>query len=259
MGKKPKKKSQDFLEECTQDELELRKEKEEDKSRRQRKILTHNFRLKDIKPLTENQESVFHSYFSGQNVLMYGCAGSGKSFISLYLALNDLIAGKYKKIIIVRSAVASREVGFLPGTLAEKLAFYELPYQDMVSDLAQLPGAYDWLKSKDMLEFLSTSFVRGITLDDCIIIIDEAQNMLLHELSSILTRVGKNTKVFICGDTRQNDLAHAKGKQESGLPQMVNIAKHMKSFGVVEFQVKDIVRSGFVYDFLLAKINLGYD
>jgi len=211
-------------------------------------------KLKAVKPLTENQEKAFHSYFSDKNLLLYGCAGTGKTYIALHLGLTDVIRGLYKNIVLVRSAVGSRDIGFLPGTIAEKIALYEVPYKDMVADLCQRPGAYDLLKEKDVLSFMSTSFLRGITLDQSVIIIDEVQNMTDHEISSILTRVGEGSRVIICGDFRQNDLSiNGKKNQESGMEQLLKTCQRMKSFDLIEFQIKDIVRSGFVREYIIAR------
>ncbi len=250
MGKSSKFDEVDLL---TQEEIDERKKKKEEKHRRQRKILSYTLKLKHISPLTENQEKVFHEYFNRQNILMYGCAGTGKTYVGLYLALNDLVRGDVKNIVIVRSAVTSRDVGFLPGTLQEKMALYELPYKEMVGDLCQLPNAYEMLKSKDALEFMSTSFMRGLTFDDSVIIIDEVQNLTEHEISSVLTRVGKNSKVIICGDFRQNDLSINFKKQVSGLDKLLEVCRRMKSFSLIEFQLGDIVRSGFVKEYIIAR------
>jgi phosphate starvation-inducible protein PhoH len=231
----------------------------EEPNRRQKKILNHNLRLSELKPLTKNQEKVFHSYFSGKNVIMTGCAGTGKTFVGLYLALNDLMQGLAKKVVIVRSAVSTRDQGFLPGTIVEKMSMYEQPYKNIVSDLMNnRKDAYELLQKKDALEFMSTSFLRGLTIDDAVIIIDEAQNLSDHELSSVLTRVGHNTRIIVCGDTYQDDLKHlGKKSQTSGLLSLLICANYMKSFDIVDFDIEDIVRSGFVKEYLLARMKAG--
>lgn len=233
--------------------LSEKEKKKQERNRRQRKILNHNLKLKNIKPLTDNQDKAFHAYFNGQNLLMYGTAGTGKTYIAMYLALNDVLKGLFDRVIVVRSAVASRDMGFLPGTLAEKLAMFEVPYREMIQDLCQAGNAYDLLKTKDSFEFISTSYLRGITLDNAIIVIDEVQNMTMHEIDSILTRVGENSKVIVCGDFNQNDLSIGYKKQQSGMDDMVDILRKMKSFELIEFNIEDIVRSGFVREYLLAK------
>jgi phosphate starvation-inducible protein PhoH len=232
-----------------------------DPYRRQKKLLKHNFPLGQITPLTDNQEAAFHANGSAKNLVLYGVAGTGKTFLASYFALSDLVAGHAKRIIIVRSAVTTRDQGFLPGTLQEKMAMYEAPYREVFAELCGgRRDVYDVLKKKDYLEFMSTSFIRGVTFDDAIIIVDEIQNLTDHEVNSVLTRVGKNTRVILCGDTRQNDLKMTgKKNQETGMPGLLSVARAMNSFALVEFGVKDIVRSGFVKEYIITRINLGLD
>lgn len=232
-----------------------------DPYRRQKKLLKHNFPLQEISPLTDNQEAAFHANGSSKHLLLYGCAGTGKTFLASYFALSDLVAGNAKRVIIIRSAVTTRDQGFLPGTLQEKMALYEAPYREVFAELCNgRRDVYDVLKKKDYLEFMSTSFIRGITFDDAIIIVDEIQNLTDHEINSVLTRVGKNTRVILCGDTRQNDLIMTgKKNQETGMHNLLRIAKAMPSFGMIEFSVRDIVRSGFVKEYIITRINLGLD
>lgn len=232
-----------------------------DEYRRQKKILKHNFHLSEIKPLTNNQEGAFHANGSGKHLLLYGVAGTGKTFLASYFAINDLLSGIAKRIIIIRSAVTTRDQGFLPGTLQEKMALYEAPYRDVFSDLCGgRRDVYDLLKKKGYLEFMSTSFIRGVTFDDAIIIVDEIQNLTDHEVNSVLTRVGKNTRVLLCGDYRQNDLAMVgKKSQVTGIHNLIRVAHAMKAFASIEFGVADIVRSGFCRDYIITRINLGLD
>lgn len=234
---------------------------EEDQHRRQKKILNHNFKLDSIKPLTENQKKVFISYGEGKNILLCGSAGTGKTFLALYFALGDLFVGNARQIVIVRSAVSSRDQGFMPGNLAEKMAVYELPYKDIVAELTGgRRDIYDTLKKKCYLEFMSTSYIRGLTFDDAVIILDEAQNMTDHEINSVLTRVGKNSRIIICGDFRQDDLKMTgKKNHETGMKNMLKIAESMSCFDLIEFNINDIVRSGFVRDYIIARMNLNLD
>jgi phosphate starvation-inducible PhoH-like protein len=221
----------------------------------------HNgFKLREIVPLNDVQRSAFETYFTGQNLCLAGSAGTGKTFMALFLALNDLLQNKHEKVIIVRSAVTTRDQGFLPGNLQEKMQLYEMPYGDIVEDLFKRGDAYEIFKKKGFIEFMSTSFIRGLNFDNAVIIIDEAQNLSLHEISSVLTRVGKNCRIIICGDTKQNDLLeNKKNREKSGFDDMIAIAGKMKRFSVVEFGLEHIVRSGFVREFLIAKTRLNLD
>lgn len=228
-------------------------------NRRQKKILNHNLKLKYIEPITDNQEKIFNSYFSDKNVFIHGVAGTGKSYISLYLALNDLLQGHFKKIIICRSTVSLREVGHLPGTLEEKLSVFEEPYRAIVDDLFQRKGAYDLLKTKGSIEFMSTSFLRGLTFDNSFIFVDECQNMNSAELHTIFTRVGEGSRLIVAGDRQQNDLEFQKKKEVSGIENMLKIAKAMNCFDVIDMKLEDIVRSGFAKQYLITKYNLGLE
>lgn len=230
-----------------------------DKTRRKKKILNHASKLKHISPITENQEKAFHSFFSGQNLLLHGSAGTGKTYIALYFALNELLKGYCNKIILIRSAVVTRQMGFLPGSLQEKMALFELPYKDIVNNLIQVGGGYNLLKEKDALEFMSTSYLRGLTFDNALIIVDEIQNCNLHELSSVLTRVGKNSRIILCGDGGQDDLHVQQKRENSGFNDILRICSQMKSFDCIRFSLNDIVRSDFVAEFLIAKHNLGLE
>ena len=215
-----------------------------------------SLQLKEIHPLTENQGKVFTSYSEGKNIVCAGSAGTGKTFLLMYLCLQDLIySQEYDKLIIFRSSVPTRNIGFLPGDEKEKLAVYESPYRAICGDLFGRGDAYEILRKKELLEFQSTSFVRGNTFDNCLIFVDEIQDMNLHELSTIITRCGKNTKIFFSGDFKQCDFD---GKREiSGFNDFVKIVSYMYSFDIVEFQLNDIVRSGLVKEFLIAKEKLG--
>jgi len=217
-----------------------------------------NFQLKTIEPLTKNQKEAFEAYRCGQNLLLHGIAGTGKSFISMYLSLEEILSSsdsQYKKIVIVRSVVPTREMGFLPGNAKEKAQVYEAPYYAICTELFGRGDAYSYLKQKNLVEFISTSFIRGITLNDCIIIVEEIANMSLHELDSVITRVGKNCKVIFSGDFRQSDFT--RDHEKNGLPQFMKIIKRMKSFTFIDFDQNDIVRSGLVKSYIIEKDRLG--
>lgn len=203
--------------------------------------------LQNIQPLTFSQRRAFKAFSSDHNILMYGTAGTGKTFLALYFAMVDVYRRKIRdKCLIFRSAVASRNMGFLPGSARDKMKVYEEPYQHIMSDLFDRSGAYALLKQKGHLQFMSTSFLRGATLDDAVIVIDEFQNMSMHEVHTLLTRVGDNCRVIVCGDTKQSDLV----KEESFGGKLIDIASDMASFSTIEFFKEDILRSGFVREFL---------
>ena len=215
-----------------------------------------NLDLKQIEPLTKNQKLSFEAYNSGKNLMLHGIAGTGKSFISLYLAFNQILSSnsQYKKVVIVRSVVPTRDMGFLPGSHKEKAKVYEAPYYAICTELFGRGDAYDILKQKNLVEFISTSFIRGITLNDSIIVVDEIANMTGHELDSIITRVGKNCRIIFSGDFRQTDFVNNKDKE--GFTKFLDIIKNMKSFIFVDFQKEDIVRSSMVKDYIIQKDRL---
>ena len=215
-----------------------------------------NFRLKNIEPLTQNQTITFEYYSRDKNLMLHGIAGTGKSFISCYLAMKQLLDGdnRYKKLVIVRSVVPTRDMGFLPGNNKEKTKVYEAPYQAIFTELFGRGDAYEYLKQRGVVEFISTSFIRGITLNDSIVMVDEIANMTLHELDSVITRVGKNCKIVFCGDFRQSDFT--KEHEKSGLIDFMKILNRMKTFEHIEFDENDIVRSAMVKEYIIAKTRL---
>ena len=231
------------------------------KQMKRRKPLSAEY-LVDIDPLTDNQRRLFESYTDGKHIVAYGCAGTGKTFITLYNALQDVLDEQtpYERIYLVRSLVATREIGFLPGTHDDKADIYQIPYKNMVKYMFQMPSDADFemlygnLKSQETIKFWSTSFLRGTTLDNSIIIVDEFQNLNFHELDSIITRVGENTKICFCGDASQSDLQ--KTNERNGIVDFMSILRKMPSFDIIEFGVEDIVRSGLVKEYILAKMEL---
>jgi len=233
------------------------------KQMKRRKPLSVDY-LVDIDPLTENQRRLFESYNAGKHLVAYGCAGTGKTFITLYNALQDVLdeTTPYEKIYLVRSLVATREIGFLPGTHDDKADIYQIPYKNMVKYMFQMPSDADFemlygnLKSQETIKFWSTSFLRGTTLDNAIIIVDEFQNLNFHELDSIITRVGENTKICFCGDASQSDLQ--KTNERNGIVDFMTVLRKMPSFDIIEFGVEDIVRSGLVKEYILAKLETGF-
>ena len=218
--------------------------------------------LRDIEPLTENQQKLFESYSNNKNIIAYGAAGTGKTFITLFNALCDVLdtSTPYEKIYIVRSLVSTREIGFLPGDHEDKSFLYQIPYKNMVKYMFELPSAADFemlygnLKAQETISFWSTSFIRGTTFDRAIILVDEFQNLNFHELDSIMTRVGENTKIMFCGDATQSDLI--KQNERNGIVDFMRVLRLMASVDIIEFGVEDIVRSGLVKEFILAKMEL---
>ena len=217
--------------------------------------------MRTINPLTPNQENLFRCYENNQNVVAYGCAGTGKTFITLYNALRDVLDEKtpYEKIYIVRSLVSTREIGFLPGDHEDKSSLYQIPYKNMVKFMFEMPTEADFemlygnLKTQGTISFWSTSFIRGTTLDKAIVIVDEYQNLNFHELDSIITRVGQDSKIMFCGDATQTDLI--KTNERNGVIDFMKILRIMPSVDIIEFGLEDIVRSGFVKEYLLAKME----
>lgn len=216
----------------------------------------NHFELRTIYPLTSNQQRTFDSYRDGQNLILHGYAGTGKSFISLYLALEEVLKGKSvcDKIVIVRSVVPSRDMGFLPGNIKEKIKVYEEPYKEICDDLFGRGDGYDILKMKGLIEFTTTSYLRGVTFKNAIVIVDELQNMTFGELDTVMTRMGDDSKILFCGDFRQTDLSNDKDK--SGLIRFINITRQMNRFDYIEFDKEDIVRSGLVRDYIIRRTEM---
>ena len=217
-----------------------------------------------ISPLTPNQETVFEQYAEGQNLLLHGAAGTGKTFITLYLALQEVLDENtpYDKIYIVRSLVPTREIGFLPGDHEDKSALYQIPYKNMVRYMFSMPDdnsfdmLYDNLRAQETISFWSTSFIRGVTLDNAIVIVDEFSNLNFHELDSMITRVGEDSKIMFCGDITQSDLVRE--NEKTGVSDFISILQSMQEFTCIEFGIDDIVRSGLVKSYLISKYNLGF-
>ena len=233
------------------------------KQMKRRKPINTDF-LREIEPLTPNQQLLFNSYESGKNIVAYGCAGTGKTFITLYNALKDVLDEKtpYEKIYIVRSLVATREIGFLPGDHEDKSTLYQLPYKAMVKYMFEMRTDADFqmlygnLRAQETIDFWSTSFIRGTTFDNAIILVDEFQNLNYHELDSIMTRVGQDSKIMFCGDATQTDLVRE--NEKNGIVDFMRILRLMaNSVDIIEFGVEDIVRSGLCKEYILAKLELG--
>jgi phosphate starvation-inducible protein PhoH len=221
-------------------------------------ILNTKFGMKQINPLTPTQSELFDSYKQGYNLAAIGTAGTGKTMCATFLALQDVLEkGEYERVVIIRSAVQTREQGFVPGTLQQKEAIFETPYVDIVNDLFGRGDAYQILKQKGMIRFTTSSNIRGLTFDNSVIIVDECQSMNYHELDTIITRVGESSKIIFCGDTAQDDLKQGKNRADvSGLAMFLRVLNNIKSFKTVKFGIDDIVRSGLVKEYIIAKEKL---
>ena len=230
---------------------------------KRKKPLNTNYLL-DVEPITDNQKRLFESYKEGKHIVAYGTAGTGKTFITLYNALKQVLddTTPYERIYLVRSLVSTREIGFLPGDHEDKADIYQIPYKNMVKYMFQMPSDADFemlygnLKAQESIKFWSTSFIRGTTLDNAIVIVDEFQNLNFHELDSIITRIGENSKIMFCGDSSQTDLI--KTNDRNGIVDFMNVLRKMPSFDIIEFGIDDIVRSGLVKEYIIAKLEMGF-
>lgn len=219
-----------------------------------------SFRMNNnVTPMTENQRIAFDHWDQGYNVMLHGIAGTGKTFLGLYFALSEAMKTNsyYKKVYIIRSTVATRDQGFLPGSIKDKMRVFESPYVPICTKFFGRGDAYEILKNKGLLEFTTTSYLRGETFDDCIILVDEIQNMADGELHTVMTRVGENCRIIFCGDVKQDDLTSERKKELSGLRDFMKIIRKMDEFKFVDFQIEDIVRSKLVKSYIIQRDRLG--
>ena len=213
----------------------------------------------DISPMTENQRRAFDQWDDGYNLMLHGIAGTGKTFIGMYLALSAVLtpSSPYKRVYIVRSTVSTRDQGFLPGSLKDKAKVFEAPYVPIATKLFGRGDAYEVLKGKGVVEFITTSYLRGETFDNCILLVDEVQNMGDGELHTVMTRVGENCRILFCGDVKQDDLTSERKKELSGLRDFMRIIERMREFEFVNFEIEDIVRSKLVKSYIIQRDKLG--
>ena len=232
-----------------------KQEKRTKKQLRQQKDKPIN--LRQVIPITDTQERAFSSYRAGKNMLLHGVAGTGKTFVSVYLALKDALehCDNKSNVQIIRSVVPTRDMGFLPGNQREKTRIYEEPYLAICGEMFNRSDAYETLKRRDIIQFTTTSYIRGLTFNDSTVIVDECQNMTWHELDSVITRLGENTRIIFCGDFRQSDFLWNKDK--SGIHDFMKVIKTMDSFDFIEFEKDDIVRSNLVKEYIISKLELG--
>lgn len=230
--------------------------KKKQKQTAQEQVKNH-FELRQINPLTPNQHKTFNAYKQGLNLFCHGFAGTGKTYCALYLALNEILSPTsiYNKVVIVRSVVQARDMGFLPGNVKEKSQIFEEPYKEICDDLFGRGDGYNILKMKGLVQFVTTSFLRGITFNNAIVIVDECQNMAFGELDTVMTRLGDQSKVIFCGDFRQTDLLYE--REKSGLAKFINITKQLNAFSYIEYEKTDIVRSPLVRDYIIKRTEMG--
>lgn len=214
----------------------------------------HSSDLRNIVPKTINQNIAIKSFLAGDNLALLGCAGTGKTFLALYLGLRSVLAGEHSKVILVRSAVPVRDLGHLPGTYDEKTSIYELPYKPMCDELFPFSRCYENLKLSGYIDFFTTSYVRGVTFYDSVVIVDEAQSLNAHELDSIITRLGTSCRLVICGDSIQSDLRYS---ERYGFNTIIPILADTPHFTCINFTADDIVRSGFVRDYIISRDKHG--
>lgn len=224
--------------------------------------LTHKIKLEDmieVEPLTPNQVKAFKGYEKNRSLVLAGSAGTGKTFMALSMALEEVLdrETQYDKVVIVRSIVPTRDIGFLPGNEEEKKDAYTGPYRSVCSELFEDPEAWSKLQNASKIEFLSTSFIRGTTIQNAIVIVDEMQNLTFHELDTVITRVGQNCKFIMCGDYYQSDFD--KERDKNGILKFLQIIEQLRNFEVIEFTWEDIVRSDFVRDYIMTKEMLEKD
>lgn len=222
--------------------------------------LTRTFSIsKSIRPMTENQRLAFEYWEEDYNLMLHGIAGTGKTFLGLYFAINEVMKqnNTFQKVYIVRSTVPTRDQGFMPGSQKQKEAVYEAAYVDIANELFQRGDAYQILKQKQLVEFTSTSFLRGVTFRDCIVVVDEVQNMSDQELHTVMTRIGENSRIIFCGDVKQDDLTSERKKEMSGLRNFMRVINNMKEFEFIEFVADDIVRSKLVKSYIIERDRLG--
>tara|TARA_B100001113_G_scaffold339365_1_gene322409 strand:- start:352 stop:1017 length:666 start_codon:yes stop_codon:yes gene_type:complete len=215
--------------------------------------------LLDYPPLTKNQERVYESWEDDFNLVLTGSAGTGKTFIAMYLALEEVLDPEVEQtqLVIIRSVVPTREMGFMPGSKEEKEDVFTTPYKNIANELFGEPASWNKLQHrKESVRFESTSFIRGQTLDNAIIIVDEMQNLNFHELDSVITRVGRNSRIIFCGDYLQSDFRYEDDK--NGIMKFLDIVEQLKNFDIINFGWEDIVRSDFVRDYIMTKEMLGY-
>jgi|TARA_R110000764_G_scaffold100407_1_gene185383 phosphate starvation-inducible PhoH-like protein len=213
--------------------------------------------LLEYEPITRGQEVTYQAWDDDYNLVLTGSAGTGKTFMGMYLGLEQVLdpTTEQERLVIVRSMVPTRDMGFLPGTKEEKEDVFLSPYKNIANELFGDSNSYNRAVTAKKIEFQSTSFIRGLTLDNCVILVDEMQNMNFHELDSVITRVGKNCRIIFAGDYLQSDFKFK--DEKDGIMKFLTIVEQLKKFEVITFGWEDIVRSDFVRDYIMTKEMLG--
>jgi phosphate starvation-inducible PhoH-like protein len=202
-------------------------------------VLVYSMSGRPIKARSENQQKLIDAYLKNDMVFAVGPAGTGKTYLSIALAVKALKEKTAKKIILSRPAVeAGEKLGFLPGDMKDKIDPYLQPLYDALEDMIPAVKLQDMME-KHVIQIAPLAFMRGRTLSDAVVILDEAQNTTPAQIRMFLTRMGWNTKMIITGDMTQIDLPR---EQKSGLREALNILQHVEGISIVELDRKDIVR-----------------
>lgn len=210
---------------------------------------------KDIVPLTDRQDDAFRSWYqrADSHLALLGSAGVGKTLLACYLGINEVLNPKtpQKQLIIVRAANATKEIGFLPGTKEEKEEIFQLPYFDVFRFLFNRAATYRDMCDAGVIKFTTTSHIRGLTFENAIVIFDEIQSASRHDIDSLATRLGDDSRLIMIGDGYQNDLHSKRGTEVSGFDYAVGMMHKIDDFDVIQFTHDDIVRSGFVKKWII--------
>lgn len=213
--------------------------------------------LLEFEPITLNQQKAFDAWDEGFNLMLSGSAGTGKTFIAMYLALETILDPETPQdhLMIIRSTVPVRDQGFLPGTKQEKEDPYTVVYKQIGNELFGDNTSYNKASTGKKIIFDTTSYLRGQTLRNAVVLVDEIQNCNFQELDTIMTRLGKDSRIIFCGDYRQTDFRFQDEKE--GIYKFTNIVEHLNMFSIINFNWDDIVRSGIVRDYIMTKEMLG--
>jgi phosphate starvation-inducible PhoH-like protein len=209
--------------------------------------------LIEIEPFTNNQKKAVDAWNEGKHLFLSGSAGTGKTFLALHLGLTQALTkdADCDNVTIIRSIVPTRDIGFLPGDEEKKKLAYVRPYVGICSEICEDNSAWGKLTASKTINFESTSFIRGTTFDDTVLVVDECQNMSGHELDSVITRTGDRCRIIFCGDYYQSDFRN--GRDKNGILEFMKIIETMKDFAVINFTWSDIIRSDFVREYIMSK------